>query len=177
MRTCRALPLFFRPCERKRTADVLIGLQMYDADPASARRQRAAAEALRELPGVEAVNLQFRHGLTFESPGIATAAEVLDDDEASRADRATRSAIVAASIAFFLAELGDKTQLATLLFAADQTVSKLAVFIAASAALIVATGIGVLAGGLVAQHVSPAALKYAAGAGFIAIGIWTLVRA
>jgi putative Ca2+/H+ antiporter (TMEM165/GDT1 family) len=77
----------------------------------------------------------------------------------------------------FLAELGDKTQLATLLFAADQAVSKLAVFVAASAALVVATGIGVLAGGFVAQHVSPTMLKYVAGAGFIAIGLWTLVRA
>jgi putative Ca2+/H+ antiporter (TMEM165/GDT1 family) len=80
-------------------------------------------------------------------------------------------------ISVFLAELGDKTQLATLLFASDQAVSKLAVFIAASAALIVATGIGELAGGVVSQHVSPTALKYVAGAGFIAIGIWTLVRA
>ena len=77
----------------------------------------------------------------------------------------------------FLAELGDKTQLATLLFAADQAVSRLAVFIAASAALVVATGIGVLAGGLVSQYVSPTALKVVAGAGFIAIGVWTLLRA
>jgi putative Ca2+/H+ antiporter (TMEM165/GDT1 family) len=76
----------------------------------------------------------------------------------------------------FLAELGDKTQLATLLFAADRHVSKLAVFVAASAALVVATGIGVLAGGLVSQHVSPTALKYVAGAGFILIGVWTLLR-
>jgi putative Ca2+/H+ antiporter (TMEM165/GDT1 family) len=51
------------------------------------------------------------------------------------------------------------------------------VFVAASAALVVATNIGVLAGGFVSQHVSPALLKYVAGAGFIAIGIWTLVRA
>jgi putative Ca2+/H+ antiporter (TMEM165/GDT1 family) len=77
----------------------------------------------------------------------------------------------------FIAELGDKTQLATLLFSADQAVSKLTVFIAASAALVLATGIGVLAGGLVSQHVSPATLKYVAGAGFIAIGAWTLLRA
>ncbi|HEU4516494.1 MAG TPA: TMEM165/GDT1 family protein [Steroidobacteraceae bacterium] len=77
----------------------------------------------------------------------------------------------------FIAELGDKTQLATLLFAADQAVDKLAVFVAASAALVIATGIGVLAGGLVSQHVSPAALKVVAGAGFIAIGFWTLLRA
>jgi putative Ca2+/H+ antiporter (TMEM165/GDT1 family) len=77
----------------------------------------------------------------------------------------------------FLAELGDKTQLATLLFASDQAVSKLTVFVAASAALVLATAIGVLAGGLVSQYVSPTALKYVAGAGFIAIGIWTLLRA
>ena len=77
----------------------------------------------------------------------------------------------------FLAELGDKTQLATLLFAADQAVSRLAVFFAASAALVVATGIGVLAGGLVSQYVSPSALKVVAGGGFIAIGVWTLLRA
>jgi putative Ca2+/H+ antiporter (TMEM165/GDT1 family) len=76
----------------------------------------------------------------------------------------------------FLAELGDKTQLATLLFAADRHVSKLAVFVAASAALVVATGIGVLAGELVSQHVSPTALRYVAGAGFILIGVWTLLR-
>jgi putative Ca2+/H+ antiporter (TMEM165/GDT1 family) len=77
----------------------------------------------------------------------------------------------------FIAELGDKTQLATLLFAADGAVGKLNVFLAASTALVVATGIGVLAGGFVSQHLSPAVLKYVAGAGFIAIGIWTLVRA
>ena len=77
----------------------------------------------------------------------------------------------------FIAELGDKTQLATLLFAADANVSKVSIFLAASAALIVATGIGVLAGGFVSQYVSPAALKYVAGAGFILIGVWTLLRA
>jgi putative Ca2+/H+ antiporter (TMEM165/GDT1 family) len=79
--------------------------------------------------------------------------------------------------AVFVAELGDKTQLATLLFAADKAVSKWTVFVAASMALIVATGIGVLAGGLVSQYLSPRALNYVAGAGFIAIGAWTLMRA
>jgi putative Ca2+/H+ antiporter (TMEM165/GDT1 family) len=44
-------------------------------------------------------------------------------------------------------------------------------------ALIVATAIGVLAGGLVAQYVGPKMLHYVAGAGFIGIGIWTLLRA
>jgi putative Ca2+/H+ antiporter (TMEM165/GDT1 family) len=80
-------------------------------------------------------------------------------------------------VSVFLAELGDKTQLATLLFAADPAVSKLVVFAAASTALVLSTGIGVLAGAYVGEQVSPSVLKYAAGAGFIAIGIWTLVRA
>lgn len=79
--------------------------------------------------------------------------------------------------AVFLAELGDKTQLATMLFAADKAVSKMTVFVAASMALILATAIGVLAGGIVSQYVSPRTLHYAAGAGFIGIGVWTLIRA
>ena len=79
--------------------------------------------------------------------------------------------------AVFIAELGDKTQLATFLFAADREVSKLTVFVGASLALIVASGVGVLAGGAIAQYVSPRTLSYVAGAGFIGIGVWTLVTA
>jgi len=77
----------------------------------------------------------------------------------------------------FIAELGDKTQLATLLFAADGNVSKLTVFVAASLALIATSAIGVLAGAAVSQYVSPRQLAWVAGAGFIAIGVWTIVRA
>ena len=80
-------------------------------------------------------------------------------------------------IAVFIAELGDKTQLATMLFAADKDVSKLTVFIGASLALIVASGIGVLVGGVISQYVGEKYLHYVAGIGFIGIGIWTLVKA
>ena len=77
----------------------------------------------------------------------------------------------------FIAELGDKTQLATLLFAADKQVSKLSVFVGASLALIVASAIGVLAGSLLSHYINEKHLHYIAGIGFIAIGIWTLMRA
>lgn len=79
--------------------------------------------------------------------------------------------------AVFLAELGDKTQLATMLFAADRQVSGWLVFFAASAALIVASGLGVMAGTLLSQSINERYLQIAAGIGFIAIGAWTLFRA
>jgi putative Ca2+/H+ antiporter (TMEM165/GDT1 family) len=77
----------------------------------------------------------------------------------------------------FIAELGDKTQLATLLFASDKDTSKLTVFVGASLALVVTSAIGVIAGSAISQHVSEKMLHYLAGIGFIAIGVWTLVRA
>jgi len=77
----------------------------------------------------------------------------------------------------FLAELGDKTQLATLLFAAKSPSGRWTVFIGASAALMVTSAIGVAAGGLVTQYVNPKVLSYAAGAAFIGVGIWTIAKA
>ncbi len=77
----------------------------------------------------------------------------------------------------FFAELGDKTQLATMLFAADKEVSKLTVFVGASLALIVASAIGVIAGSLISNYISPKTLNYISGIGFIIIGVITLVKA
>jgi putative Ca2+/H+ antiporter (TMEM165/GDT1 family) len=74
----------------------------------------------------------------------------------------------------FVAELGDKTQLATLLFAANRPQGKLLVFLAASAALVVASAIGVLAGSVLTRHVEPRYLTLAAGVGFLIIGLWTI---
>jgi putative Ca2+/H+ antiporter (TMEM165/GDT1 family) len=74
----------------------------------------------------------------------------------------------------FLAELGDKTQLATLLFASDQKNSPLGVFFAASAALVATSAIGVAAGTLLSQYVNARYLSVLAGAGFMVIGAWTL---
>jgi putative Ca2+/H+ antiporter (TMEM165/GDT1 family) len=80
-------------------------------------------------------------------------------------------------VAVFIAELGDKTQLATMLFATDKEVNKFTVFFAASAALIVASAIGVLAGSLLSEYINESYLHYIAGVGFIVIGIFTLYHA
>ncbi len=77
----------------------------------------------------------------------------------------------------FIAELGDKTQLATLLFSADQPASKWTIFASASAALVLSVAIAVLAGSLISEYVSETVLRYVAGAGFVGIGVWTLISA
>ncbi|MDH3327858.1 MAG: TMEM165/GDT1 family protein [Desulfobulbaceae bacterium] len=79
-------------------------------------------------------------------------------------------------LAVFLAELGDKTQLACVLFASDREANKLSIFIGASLALIVASAIGVYAGCLISEYFNEKQLRIAAGLGFIIMGIWTLLR-
>ena len=74
----------------------------------------------------------------------------------------------------FLAELGDKTQLATLLYASDASHPKWTVFAASAAALVLTSALGVLAGSLIADRIDPRVLRWIAGLGFIAVGVWTL---
>lgn len=80
------------------------------------------------------------------------------------------TAFVSIFITVFLAELGDKTQLATVLFASDGGKSKLMVFAAAALALIASTGLAVLAGAAADKWFSALPLKLIAGAGFVIIG-------
>jgi putative Ca2+/H+ antiporter (TMEM165/GDT1 family) len=77
-------------------------------------------------------------------------------------------------VTVLLAELGDKTQVATLLFAADPRLSRLGVFVASAGALALSSLLAVLVGGQLAHVLSPRLLKGLAGAGFILIGLWTL---
>jgi putative Ca2+/H+ antiporter (TMEM165/GDT1 family) len=77
----------------------------------------------------------------------------------------------------FFAELGDKTQFATLLYAADADNPKLTIFVASATALVATTAIGVGAGNLIGRHLSQQAFHWVAGLGFIAVGVWTILRA
>jgi hypothetical protein len=62
---------------------MLIGLQLYAADAAVARRQEHAVGALTRLQGVEALNLQFRDGPRAERAGVETAAVLTGDSIAA----------------------------------------------------------------------------------------------
>lgn len=77
-------------------------------------------------------------------------------------------------LSVFLAELGDKTQIATLLFATNSKVSPIAVFIASAGALILSTAIAVLAGTFAKTYLQHIPLKLISGIVFILIGVWTI---
>jgi len=82
-------------------------------------------------------------------------------------------ALVFASV--FLAELGDKTQLATLTFASTPGPSRFGIFAAAAAALLVSSALAVVVGERLGAWIAPDHLRRAAGVVFVAIGLWMLV--
>ncbi|MDI3538614.1 MAG: hypothetical protein PWP58_1505 [Bacillota bacterium] len=75
----------------------------------------------------------------------------------------------------FLAELGDKTQLATLLLAAESR-ALWSVFLGAAGALVLSSLIGVLAGEALTRFIPPHYLQTAAGVAFIFLGVLLLLR-
>lgn len=78
-------------------------------------------------------------------------------------------------LSILLAELGDKTQLATLLFATDPKLSRVGVFVASASALTVSSLLAVVLGEQITCIVFPALLETLAGIGFIVIGLWMLL--
>ena len=79
---------------------------------------------------------------------------------------------VAIFVSVFLAELGDKTQLATLCYAADGECNPWGVFLASSAALVVSCLLAVLIGSQLNRFIPPHYLKVGAGVLFVFIGAW-----
>jgi len=73
----------------------------------------------------------------------------------------------------FLAELGDKTQLATFCFSADCD-SRLSVFLGSAGALVLSSLIAVVFGAGISRLIPPNYIKIGAGVFFVMVGIWTL---
>jgi putative Ca2+/H+ antiporter (TMEM165/GDT1 family) len=79
----------------------------------------------------------------------------------------------------FLAELGDKTQLAVFAMA-GRTRTPWAVFLGASAALLLSTGLAVALGGLLTRYLPPSSTRiihYVAGSLLVLVGVWTIWKA
>ena len=77
----------------------------------------------------------------------------------------------------FLAELGDKTQLSTMLYASGAGNQKWTVFAGSALALVVSAGLGTFAGSLLGERLNPRLLSRIAGGAFIVVGAWTILKA
>jgi putative Ca2+/H+ antiporter (TMEM165/GDT1 family) len=76
-------------------------------------------------------------------------------------------------MAIFLAELGDKTQLAILGFSAESKALG-SVFVGAALAMVTATVVAVVLGGVISAYVPERLIHLLAGVAFIAVGIFML---
>ena len=101
--------------------------------------------------------------------------DTLTDDEQAKAERSTGSAVVAASVAFFLAELGDKTMLATITLATRY--GWFGTWLGSTLGMVAADALAILVGRLLGRHLPERAIKYGASGLFFVFGVWLLVDA
>ncbi|CAN5575491.1 TMEM165/GDT1 family protein [soil metagenome] len=98
----------------------------------------------------------------------------LSAEEASRTQRATGAAFFVVPSAFFLAELGDKTMLATITLAADN--QWLGVWIGSTLGMVVADGLAIIVGAVAGKHLPERAIQIGAAASFLLFGAYMLLE-
>ena len=101
--------------------------------------------------------------------------DTLDDDEADRAGRSVRSAVAAAAGAFFLAELGDKTMLATITLATTEGL--VGTWIGSTLGMVAADALAILVGQQLGARLPERAVKIGAAASFVLFGLILVTEA
>src|SRR6478735_1086839 len=97
----------------------------------------------------------------------------LDEEEASKAERSNRNAIVAASTAFFLAELGDKTMLATITLASTHNLFW--VWFGSTIGMVAADALAIVVGRALGTRLPEKTIRYGAAAAFLVFGVLLLI--
>lgn len=98
--------------------------------------------------------------------------ELTDDDEASAARRG-RSAVVTASIVFFLAELGDKTMLATITLATREGL--FGTWLGSTVGMVVADALAIGVGAALGKRLPERAIRFGAASLFLAFGVLLVI--
>jgi putative Ca2+/H+ antiporter (TMEM165/GDT1 family) len=98
----------------------------------------------------------------------------LDEEEEKK--KVKFGPIVTVAIAFFMAEMGDKTQLMTVSIAAENS-QPLLILLGTTAGMLVADGIGVVGGAWMCRHIPEIYIKWGAGIIFMFFGALTLYEA
>jgi putative Ca2+/H+ antiporter (TMEM165/GDT1 family) len=114
-------------------------------------------------------------GLAFLFFGAWTLrGDTLTDTERGKAERATGSAMLAVGGAFFLAELGDKTMLATITLATQH--GWFGTWIGSTIGMVAADALAIMVGRMLGRHLPEKIIKYGAAALFAIFGIWLIVE-
>jgi putative Ca2+/H+ antiporter (TMEM165/GDT1 family) len=114
-------------------------------------------------------------GVAFLAFGAWTLrGDELGEDEAARATRSTHSAVAAASVAFFLAELGDKTMLATITLATREGV--LGTWAGSTIGMVAADALAIVVGRHLGARLPERAIKIGAAALFFLFGVLLIVE-
>ncbi len=98
----------------------------------------------------------------------------LSEDEATRAQQATAPAFFVVMSAFVLAELGDKTMLATITLAADH--DWVGVWIGSTVGMVVADGLAIIVGAVAGKHLPERLIQITAAALFLLFGAYMLLE-
>ncbi len=113
-------------------------------------------------------------GVAFVLFGLWTLrGDSLSDDEATRAQRSTAPAFFAVTSAFLLAELGDKTMLATVTLAADN--DWVGVWIGSTLGMVAADALAILVGAIAGKHLPERFIQITAAALFVVFGAFMLL--
>lgn len=115
-------------------------------------------------------------GLAFLGFGAWTLrGDKLTEEEKRRADKTSKSAIVAVGVAFFLAELGDKTMLATITLATRY--GWFGTWLGSTLGMVAADALAILVGRLLGRHLPEKAIRYGAAVLFAISGLWLVLGA
>jgi Ca2+/H+ antiporter, TMEM165/GDT1 family len=99
----------------------------------------------------------------------------LTEDESKKAQRTTRNALIAVTVAFFLSELGDKTMLATITLATQH--GWVGTWIGSTVGMVAADALAILVGRLLGRHLPEKIVRYGAAAAFAVFGVILLAEA
>nr|WP_206038431.1 TMEM165/GDT1 family protein [Rhodococcus sp. HNM0569] len=114
-------------------------------------------------------------GIAFVIFGLWTLrGDSLSDTEASKAHTATRSAFLAVTSAFFLAELGDKTMLATVTLATDS--DPVGVWFGSTVGMVAADALAIVVGAVLGRHLPQRAVELGAAVLFFVFGAWLILE-
>jgi putative Ca2+/H+ antiporter (TMEM165/GDT1 family) len=115
-------------------------------------------------------------GVAFLLFGVWTLrGDKLSSDEAVKVERNHRSAVLAASIAFFLAELGDKTMLATITLATRQGL--LGTWIGSTVGMVAADALAIVVGRQLGRRLPERLVKIGASVAFFIFGAALVAQA